>query len=120
MEVGFVGLGKMGYPMVERLLRDGHQIVVSDIDKKAIKEAEIKGAIPADSLLDLVNRLNMPRAVWLMLPSGKATEETITKAQKDAKKILQLAENQAETIIEAAEARADTLVKGRKKSKKVA
>ena len=65
MKIGFIGLGKMGSPMVECLLRDGHQVVASDVNKEAVREAEGKGAIPADSLGDLMNRLDMPRAVWL-------------------------------------------------------
>jgi len=78
MKIGFVGLGKMGSSMVERLVRDGHQVVATDLNKEAVREAERKGAIPADSLGDLMNRLDMPRAVWLMVPSGKPTEETIS------------------------------------------
>jgi len=78
MKIGFIGLGKMGSSMVERLVRDGHQVVASDLNKEAVREAEGKGAIAAGSLGDLVNRLDMPRAIWLMVPSGKPTEETIS------------------------------------------
>ena len=78
MKIGFVGLGKMGGNMVERLLNGGHEIVAFDPVKEALKEAENKGAVPANSLQELVDKLDRPRAIWIMVPSGKPTEETIT------------------------------------------
>jgi 6-phosphogluconate dehydrogenase len=78
MKIGFVGLGKMGGNMVERLLNGGHEIVAFDPVKEALKEAENKGAVPADSLKELVDNLDAPRAVWIMVPSGDPTEETVT------------------------------------------
>jgi len=78
MKIGFVGLGKMGGRMVERLIRGGHEIVAFDPIRKAVKEAENKGAVPAGSLEELVDKLDPPRAIWIMVPSGKPTEETIT------------------------------------------
>jgi 6-phosphogluconate dehydrogenase len=78
MKIGFVGLGKMGGNMVERLLNGGHEIVAFDPIKEALKEAENKGAVPADSLKELVDNLDAPRAVWIMVPSGDATEGTIS------------------------------------------
>jgi 6-phosphogluconate dehydrogenase len=78
MKIGFVGLGKMGASMVERLLRGGHEIVAFDPIVEAVKEAQGKGAIPAGSLQQLVEKLDAPRAVWIMVPSGGPTEETIT------------------------------------------
>ncbi len=77
MKIGFVGLGRMGANMIERLLQDGHEIVVYDLSEEARKLAKDKGAEAAGSLDDLVSRLNPPRAVWVMVPAGKATEETI-------------------------------------------
>ncbi len=77
MKIGFVGLGKMGGRMVERLMKGGHAIVAYDPIEAALKEAEMKGAIPVCSFEELVERLETPRAVWIMVPSGTPTEETI-------------------------------------------
>jgi 6-phosphogluconate dehydrogenase len=77
MRIGFVGLGKMGGSMVERLLKGGHGIVAFDPIKEALNEAQSKGAVPANSLQDLVDKLDAPRSIWIMVPSGKPTEETI-------------------------------------------
>lgn len=77
MKIGFVGIGKMGSGMVGRLLRAGHQIVAFDPVEAAVKEAENKGAIPANSLQELVERVEAPRTVWIMVPSGKPTGDTI-------------------------------------------
>ena len=78
MKIGFVGLGKMGGRMVERLLKGGQQIVAFDPIREAVKETEHKGAVPAGSLQQLVDKLAVPRAIWIMVPSGEPTEETIT------------------------------------------
>jgi len=78
MRIGFVGLGKMGGGMVGSLLKKGHQIVAFDPIEKVLKEAEDKGAIPANSLQELVERLDAPCAIWIMVPSGNPTGETIT------------------------------------------
>ena len=64
--------------MVERLLKGGHEIVAFDPIRKAVKEAENKGAVPADSLEEMVGQLDPPRIIWIMVPSGIPTEETIT------------------------------------------
>jgi 6-phosphogluconate dehydrogenase len=77
MKIGFVGLGKMGGNMVERLLKGGHEIVAFDPVKEALREAENKGAAPADSLQEVVDKLDAPRAIWIMVPSGDPTEGTI-------------------------------------------
>ena len=77
MKIGFVGLGKMGQSMVERLLKGGHKIVAFDLNEKAIKAARGKGAIPAKSLQELVKKLKTPCAIWIMVPSGEPTENTI-------------------------------------------
>lgn len=79
MKIGFVGLGKMGMNMVERLLGDGHEIVAYARTAETVKKAESKGAIGAASLNDLVDKLQAPRIIWLMVPSGQATEETVHK-----------------------------------------
>jgi 6-phosphogluconate dehydrogenase len=77
MELGFIGLGKMGMNMVTRLRRDQHRVVVYDRSSDLIKQAEGQGAIGSSSLADLVSKLSAPRAVWVMVPSGASTEETI-------------------------------------------
>jgi 6-phosphogluconate dehydrogenase len=77
MKIGFVGLGKMGGKMVQRLMEGGHEIVAFDPVTEALRRAQEKGAAPATSLRKLVEKLRGPRAVWIMVPSGEPTEETI-------------------------------------------
>ncbi len=77
MQLGFVGLGKMGLNMVTRLQRGGHQIVAFDRDADATARATDVGARGARSLDDLVAQLSAPRAVWVMVPAGAPTESTI-------------------------------------------
>jgi 6-phosphogluconate dehydrogenase len=77
MELGFIGLGKMGMNMVTRLRRDQHRVVVYDRSNDLIKQAENQGCIGSSSLADLIGKLSAPRAVWVMVPSGAPTEETI-------------------------------------------
>ena len=77
MEIGFVGLGKMGLNMVTRLQRAGHQVTAYDRSVDVLANATAAGCIAAASLADLVQRLKGPRAVWIMVPSGAPTEETV-------------------------------------------
>lgn len=77
MDIGFVGLGKMGLNMVTRLQRAGHQVTAYDRSADALANATAAGCIGAVSLADLVQRLKAPRAVWIMVPSGPPTEETV-------------------------------------------
>ncbi len=77
MELGFVGLGKMGMNMVIRLRRDQHRVVVYDRSNDLIHQAEGHGCVGSTSLADLVSKLSAPRAVWIMVPSGAPTEETV-------------------------------------------
>ena len=77
MEIGFVGLGKMGMNMVTRLRRDQHRVVVYDRTADLVKQAEGQGCVSASSLADIVSKLAPPRAVWIMVPSGAPTEETV-------------------------------------------
>ena len=79
MEIGFVGLGKMGMNMVERLRRDNHQIVAFDLDDAKRKEVSTFGADGVNSLKELVTRLKPPRGVWVMVPAGDPTESTINQ-----------------------------------------
>ena len=78
MQLGFVGLGKMGLNMVRRLVGGGHQIVAYDRSAEAIAAAESAGARGAASLEALVAALTPPRAVWVMVPSGDPTESTVS------------------------------------------
>jgi 6-phosphogluconate dehydrogenase len=78
MQIGFVGLGRMGGNMVHRILRDsGHEVVAFDPSADARGAAEEHGASAAASLEELVNKLAAPRTVWLMVPSGNITESTL-------------------------------------------
>jgi 6-phosphogluconate dehydrogenase len=77
MQLGFVGLGRMGGNMVHRLRDSGHDIVAFDPDEKARSNVERFGATTVTSLQELVNSLRPPRGVWVMVPAGRITEETI-------------------------------------------
>ena len=77
MELGMIGLGRMGSNMAQRLLRGGHRVVAYDPRREAVQALIQEGAAGASSLADLVGRLAPPRAVWVMVPAGDATESTI-------------------------------------------
>jgi 6-phosphogluconate dehydrogenase len=77
MELGMVGLGRMGANMVERLVRGGHRLVGYDRDAAAVARVVSAGAEGADSLASLAGKLARPRAVWIMVPSGAPVDETI-------------------------------------------
>jgi 6-phosphogluconate dehydrogenase len=78
MQLGFVGLGRMGGNMVHRIHRDSdHQVVAFDFSDEAVSEAEGHGASGASSLEDLVSKLEAPRTVWVMVPAGDPTEQTV-------------------------------------------
>jgi len=79
MDIGFIGLGKMGMNMVTRLCQDGHRVVAYDRSTTLITEAEGKGAKASSSLEDLIAKLPKPRAVWVMVPSGQPTEDTVQR-----------------------------------------
>ena len=70
MQLGMVGLGRMGANLVRRLMRDGHRCVVFDVNADVVKELESEGATGASSLAEFVGKLEKPRAVWLMLPAA--------------------------------------------------
>lgn len=77
MRLGLVGLGRMGANMVRRMVRGGHEVVVSNRSRGPVDEVAQEGAIPSDSLEDLISKLPAPRVVWLMLPAGDVTEQHI-------------------------------------------
>jgi 6-phosphogluconate dehydrogenase len=76
MQIGMIGLGRMGANMVRRLLRDGHQCVVFDRNPANVKQLEAEGAKGAHTLDDFVKKLNAPRAIWLMVPAA-AVDSTV-------------------------------------------
>jgi 6-phosphogluconate dehydrogenase len=75
MELGMVGLGRMGTNMVRRLLRAGHRCVVYDLQPQAVATLVEEGAIGANSLEDLTHRLTGPRAVWMMVPAARGESD---------------------------------------------
>jgi 6-phosphogluconate dehydrogenase len=77
MQLGMIGLGKMGANMVERLLGGGHTVAVYDRSPDAVRASAAKGAVGCGSLEELVKALATPRAVWVMVPSGTPTIDTI-------------------------------------------
>jgi 6-phosphogluconate dehydrogenase len=77
MKLGLIGLGKMGANMTERLLNDNHEVVVYDLNQEAVKNSESKGAKGSKSIEDLVSKLEKPRVVWIMVPSGNPVQQTI-------------------------------------------
>ena len=79
MELGMIGLGRMGANMTERLVLGGHRVISYDRSPEAIQKVVDKGALGAHSLADFVQQLTSPRAVWLMVPSGEAVDLTIAQ-----------------------------------------
>ena len=78
MELGLYGLGRMGGNMVTRLARGGHRVVAANRSPAPVKEAEANGAIAAYSIEEMVQKLQAkPRVVWMMVPSGPVTDETL-------------------------------------------
>jgi 6-phosphogluconate dehydrogenase len=85
MKLGMIGLGKMGGKMTERLVRDGHEVVVHDLDPELTRTiGELPGARAAASLDDLLAELPKPRVVWVMVPAGEPTEQTLLAVAKRA------------------------------------
>ena len=79
MRIGFIGLGRMGANMVRRLVRDGHEVVVYNRTPEKTTEIAGEGATASYSIAELVSKLEKPRAVWVMVPAGDATEAQITE-----------------------------------------
>jgi 6-phosphogluconate dehydrogenase len=83
MQIGFIGLGRMGGNMVHRIRRDSdHDVVAFDHHTEAIQKAQDLGAVGADGLEDLVSKLDAPRNVWIMVPAGDPTDQTVDELSK--------------------------------------
>jgi len=82
MQLGMIGLGRMGGNIVRRLMKHGHSTVVFDKDPKAVAAIAADGAVGAGALEDFVSKLERPRTAWIMLPAGKITEATIDALSK--------------------------------------
>jgi 6-phosphogluconate dehydrogenase len=81
MQLGMVGLGRMGANLVRRLMRDGHECVVYDVNEDSVRQLEGEGAIGTGSLEDFVNKLSKPRAAWVMVPAAFAEQTTDALAE---------------------------------------
>ena len=77
MQLGMVGLGRMGAGLVRRLIRDGHRCVGYDVSPDAVKALEADGALGAESIADFAAKLEKPRTAWVMVPAGEITDNTI-------------------------------------------
>jgi 6-phosphogluconate dehydrogenase len=86
MQIGMIGLGRMGGNMVRRLLRGGHECVVYDLNPNAIAELVAEGAAGAGTLDEFVQRLQPPRAAWIMVPAGDPTESMVQELGKRMEK----------------------------------
>src|SRR5262245_29278729 len=78
MQLGLIGLGRMGGNMARRLIAGGHEVVVWDRNADPVKALVGLGALGAQSVADFAKRLRPPRAVWVMVPAGDPTEQTVT------------------------------------------
>jgi 6-phosphogluconate dehydrogenase len=79
MQLGVIGLGRMGRIVVDRVLGDGHDVVVFDLDSEAVDAAAAAGATPADSIEELVETLPENKRIWLMVPAGDAVDATLAE-----------------------------------------
>src|SRR5207342_3960409 len=77
MQLGMIGLGRMGANIVRRLMRHGHTCVVYDVSPDAVTALEAEGATGASTLEDFVGKLDVPRRAWIMVPAGAITEKTV-------------------------------------------
>jgi len=82
MQIGMVGLGRMGGNMARRLMRGGHEVVAYATDPAAVKQISSEGATGVGTLDDLVAGLTPPRTAWIMVPAGEATEQVVTELAK--------------------------------------
>ncbi|WP_160723878.1 phosphogluconate dehydrogenase (NAD(+)-dependent, decarboxylating) [Bacillus sp. USDA818B3_A] len=84
MEIGLIGLGKMGYNLALNLMDNKHNVIAFDVNKEAVNKISGEGAVGAGSISELVNRLSAPKVVWVMVPSGPITEQVV----EDLKELL--------------------------------
>ena len=77
MRIGMVGLGRMGANMTRRLMRGGHEVVVTDLNADNVKKISAEGAVASSSLDDFASKLGKPRVAWLMVPAGDPTEQSV-------------------------------------------
>ena len=82
MQLGMIGLGRMGANMVRRLMRAGHECVVYDVHPEAVQALVKEGAVGATSLEELVAKLEQPRAVWLMVPAAVVDQELVAARRR--------------------------------------
>jgi 6-phosphogluconate dehydrogenase len=82
MQLGMIGLGRMGANMVRRLMRGGHHCVVFDVNPEQVQRLVAEEAVGAGSLDELIDQLSKPRALWVMVPAGEATEATVESLAK--------------------------------------
>ena len=81
MELGLIGLGKMGFNMAERLRQGGHKVVGFDFNAEAVGKLTATGSVGVQSLEDLAKNLKAPRAIWIMVPAGDPVDQTIAKLE---------------------------------------
>lgn len=79
MQIGMIGLGRMGANMVRRLMRHGHECVVYNRSPEKVEALALEGAVPSSSLEDFIGKLASPKTAWLMLPAGAPTETTVAQ-----------------------------------------
>ncbi|WP_226037304.1 phosphogluconate dehydrogenase (NAD(+)-dependent, decarboxylating) [Aquibacillus saliphilus] len=77
MKLAMIGLGKMGLNLTINLINNGHEVVAYDVSTESIHNAETQGAVPADSLEDIVAKLDSPRVIWMMVPAGEVTNQLV-------------------------------------------
>jgi 6-phosphogluconate dehydrogenase len=82
MQIGIIGLGRMGANMARRLMRGGHSVVVYDLNQESVAKMVKEGAGGAANFVELAKKLEKPRAIWLMVPAGPATEGTIEQLKQ--------------------------------------
>ncbi|QST00663.1 decarboxylating 6-phosphogluconate dehydrogenase [Pontibacillus sp. ALD_SL1] len=79
MKLGLIGLGKMGYNLALNLLDNQHEVVATDVNSSQVENIAKDGATPAQSIVELVNKLEAPRTIWMMVPAGEITEQVLSE-----------------------------------------
>ncbi|MEH7116623.1 decarboxylating 6-phosphogluconate dehydrogenase [Neobacillus vireti] len=83
MEIGLIGLGKMGYNLAVNMMGNNHNVVAFDVNKEAVQKISCEGAVGAESISALVKKLSSPKIVWVMVPSGPITEQVIEELKNE-------------------------------------